>query len=263
MTRPLILTSAGVQPPLKWAGGKRWLIPYIANRLPPYQRLVEPFMGAMALTLGLAPKYALVNDINPHLVNFFRQVQNDLTFDLPFGHSEADYYAARDRFNQQINAGRVDTPEMANIFYYLNRTGFNGLCRFNGKGFFNVPFGRYSTIHYRTDFKDIAVVLREYQIECKDFTEIDYSVGDFIYIDPPYDTQFTSYSKIRFSWSDQIRTATFFAGLGLPLLASNQATPRIIDLYTNLGFHIETIAAPRRISSSGDRSDALEMLAWK
>lgn len=258
----LLAVRQPIQSPLKWAGGKRWLVPLLAPRLPKYRRFVEPCMGSMSVTLGLAPEAALVNDINPHLVNFYRQVQRGLHFDIPYGHDEAEYYAAREHFNAGIAAGEVATPEMAQLFYYLNRTGFNGLCRFNKSGLFNVPFGRYKTIKYREDFADITPALQSVQIEQGDFTNLPYRDGDFIFVDPPYDTPFTSYFEGGFDWAAQVRLAEFYAGLGLPVIITNQATDRIRELYADLGYRVETHPAPRRISSSGNRDDALEVLAW-
>lgn len=249
-------------PPLKWAGGKRWLLPQLAERLPKYERFVEPCMGSLSVTLGLAPDKALVNDINPHLTNFYQQIQKGLHFNLPYGHDEAEYYQARDRFNECIQGGQMATPEMAQLFYYLNRTGFNGLCRFNKSGLFNVPFGRYKSIRYRENFDDITEALRGVDIQQGDFSELAYRDGDFIFVDPPYDAPFTSYSAGGFDWSDQVRLAELYAQLGLPAVICNQATARAVDLYTDLGYRVETHEAPRRISSSGDRSEVLEVLAW-
>lgn len=250
-------------PPLKWAGGKRWLLPTLQGLLPPHTRLVEPFMGALSVTLGLDPKTALVNDANPHLVNFYRQVQRGLIMDIPYSHDEQDYYNARDEFNKNITSGDIWSPRMAMLFYYLNRTGFNGLCRFNRSGLFNVPFGRYKTIHYRQDFNDITKYLQSTDISCDDFAQLNYKDGDFIYADPPYDTPFTSYSSGGFDWNEQVRTAQFFACLSLPVVLSNQSTPRIIELYGDLGFELRFLDAPRRISSNGDRSHTQEVLAIK
>lgn len=219
-------------------------------------------MGALSVSLGIAPKVALVNDINPHLVNFYRQIQQGLKYNLPFGNSEVDYYVARDRFNLLIKLGEIETPEMAQLFYYLNRTGFNGLCRFNKSGLFNVPFGRYKSINYRDNFDDLTDSIINYQIMNLDFAELPYQAGDFIYVDPPYDTPFTAYSAGGFEWDIQVRLAEFYAKLNLPVLISNQATGRILELYGDLGYKMETISAPRRIASNGKRDDALEILAW-
>ncbi len=113
---------------------------------------MEPFCGGLAVTLGLLPARALLNDANPHLINFYRWLQKGLTADLDMENHERLFYRHRTRFNRLVADGREDTAEGAALFYYLNRTGFNGLCRFNNKGEFNVPFGRYARIGYTHDF---------------------------------------------------------------------------------------------------------------
>lgn len=254
-----------LSPPLKWAGGKRWALPLLGEILPlgNGRRLVEPCMGALSVTLGLRPAAALANDVNPHLVNFYQQIKAGLVFDLPYGHDENDYYAARGEFNAGISAGQIDTPRMAMLFYYLNRTGFNGLCRFNKSGLFNVPFGRYKSINYRSDFFDLQPALSAVEFSLGDFSTLPYKDGDVIYVDPPYDMTFTAYSSGGFSWDDQQRLAGFFAELGLPVAISNSSTERLCQLYGDLGFEVREIAAPRRISSDGSRQAAREILAVK
>ncbi len=135
--------STLLKPPLKWAGGKRWLVPVLKEIWEPYShcRLVEPCVGGMAVTLGLKPQRALLNDINVHLINFFRWLQQGLHIDLPMENDSQCYYKYRFRFNELAALGDICSLEAAQLFYYLNRTGFNGLCRFNSKGEFNVPFG--------------------------------------------------------------------------------------------------------------------------
>ena len=118
----------------------------------PRSRLVEPFCGGLAVTLGLRPERALLNDANPHLINFYRWLQKGLTADLKMENNERLFYRHRTRFNELVADGQEDTAEGAALFYYLNRTGFNGLCRFNSKGEFNVPFGKYARIGYTHDF---------------------------------------------------------------------------------------------------------------
>jgi DNA adenine methylase len=95
------------------------------------------------------------------------------------------------------------------------------------------------------------------------FSQIALCPDDFIYADPPYDVEFTQYSSEKFDWSDQVTLATWLARHTGPVIASNQATPRILDLYRGLGFSIIQLKAPRRISSSGDRTPAMEMLAFR
>ena len=253
------------KPPLKWAGGKRWLV----SQLKPIweanaeRRYVEPFCGGLAVVLGLEPQQALLNDVNPHLINFYRHVRNGLRMRLPMRNDEQLFYRHRERFNQLIRKGEAHTEEAAQLFYYLNRTCFNGLCRFNKGGDFNVPFGTYEAINYATDFSQYAAVFRQWTFSNRDVEALEFEPGDFIYADPPYDVEFTTYSAGGFSWDDQVRTAELLARHRGPVVISNQATKRIIELYESLGFELTFLDGPRRISCTGDRTAAREVLALK
>lgn len=253
-------------PPLKWAGGKRWLVPHILPHWQPHRRLVEPFCGGLAIALGLQPRRALLNDVNPHLINFYQELQRGLVSPLEFENDSDRFYYIRKSFNlwnATANAIKPHAPERAAAFYYLNRTGFNGLCRFNRNGEFNVPFGRYKTINYVHDFTHYQPVLEPWRFTCGDFEGIAIAPDDFIYADPPYDVPFRQYSAGGFSWADQVRLAEWLAQHPGPVIASNQATDRILDLYRSHGFEVNTLPAPRRISCNGDRTPAMEMLAMK
>jgi DNA adenine methylase len=149
------------------------------------------------------------------------------------------------------------------LFYYLNRTGFNGLCRFNSDGEFNVPFGRHSRINYVRDFSEYTEAFRGYTFIHADCEDVPLQRDDFVYADPPYDVDFTAYAKDVFTWEDQVRTATWLAAHPGPVILSNQATSRIVTLYRRLGFKLRFLMAPRLISCNGDRSPAREVLATK
>jgi DNA adenine methylase len=252
-------------PPLKWAGGKRWQVPLLRPLWEPHRRrrLVEPFCGGLAVALGLQPERALLNDRNPHLINFYRRLQRGLTITIPMRNERAAYYRHRDRFNALIDAGAADTAEAAALFYYLNRTGYNGLCRFNRRGRFNVPFGRYARIRYTRDFTAYAGALAGWTFRHGDLAAVPVEPDDFIYADPPYDVQFTAYAAGRFDWDDQERTAALLARHPGPVVLVNQATPRIMQLYRLLGFKVHTVQAPRRISCTGDRRPAREVVATR
>ena len=254
-----------LKPPLKWAGGKRWLVSHLrpiweenADR-----RYVEPFCGGLAVVLGLQPKHALLNDINSHLINFYRQMQKGLQMRVQMRNDEALFYRHRERFNRLIQKGKAQTEEAAQLFYYLNRTCFNGLCRFNKSGDFNVPFGTYKAINYAKDFSNYASVFRQWKFTNKDIEALELKDDDFVYADPPYDVEFTTYSAGGFSWDDQVRTAKRLAAHPGPVVISNQATARIIELYEDHGFELSYLDAPRRISCTGDRTAAREVLAVK
>ena len=155
------------------------------------------------------------------------------------------------------------TEEAALLFYYLNRTAYNGLCRFNSRGEFNVPFGRYKTINYATNFVEYKAMLASWRFMSGDFSTIPLADADFIYADPPYDVEFTTYSAGGFSWEDQVRAATFLAEHSGPVVLVNQATRRIKELYRDLGYKLRFLDAPRRISCTGDRTPAREVLATR
>lgn len=252
-------------PPLKWAGGKRWQLPHVqplweANDA---ARLVEPFCGGLAIALGLAPDRALLNDINFHVVNFYRWVQRGLCVNTMLINSADAYYACRTRFNDLLATGQTDSAEAAVLFYYLNRTGYNGLCRFNRSGEFNVPFGRYARLTYRNDFDEYRGILRGWTFTSMDFEELELLENDFVYADPPYDVEFTHYSQQRFGWQHQVRLAQWLTLHRGPVVLANQATSRVVHLYRELGYHVSLLKAPRRISCTGDRAPADEVLATR
>ncbi|HLH75960.1 MAG TPA: Dam family site-specific DNA-(adenine-N6)-methyltransferase [Candidatus Binataceae bacterium] len=259
--------TIAVRPPLKWAGGKRWLAPHLAEIWTAHQhrRLVEPFCGGLAVALSLRPERALLNDINPHAVHFYSWLKRGLKVDckLEFANREALFYEHRSRFNQLISHGGAASAEAAALFYYLNRTCYNGLCRFNSSGHFNVPFGRYKSINYKRDFSSYRCILANWQFSTGDFEQVSVEPDDFLYADPPYDVEFRSYSKEGFGWDDQVRLARWLSKHRGPTVLSNQATDRILRLYAELGFKLRVIDAPRMINCTGDRSPAKEVLATR
>jgi len=248
-------------PFLKYAGGKTWLSPKLAGMYELYRDThtwVEPFCGGLGATLGVMPKRAILGDVNLHLINLYRQIENGLENESFFDITEEGYYQTRKRFNSyQFSA--ID-------FYYLNRIGYRGLCRTNASGGFNTPYGHYKKPKLDHDFS-----LYQKAFDGWDFFNFKFSdtlnlylipASSFIYADPPYDGGFTGYSG-AFDWDNQVQLAETLATLDCPVIASNKATDRIIALYKSLGFAIEYVEAPRRIACNGDRKPVTEMLATK
>jgi DNA adenine methylase len=207
------------------------------------------------------PSHALLNDANPHLINFYRWLHQGLRATVRMAHEERLFYRNRARFNELLRNGRADSSEAAGLFYYLNRSGYNGLCRFNRQGEFNVPFGQYKSVAYVRDFSDYSARFADWTFSVGDFEQIPLRPTDFIYADPPYDVEFTQYAQGGFSWADQVRAAEFLARHPGPVVLVNQATPRIKDLYSALGYTLDYLDAPRRISCNGDRKPAREVIA--
>ena len=250
---------------MKWAGGKRWLVPHLRPLWKKHQkrRLIEPFCGGLAVALGLLPQEALLNDINDHAVNFYRQLKKGMKVSWSMSNDEESYYQCREKFNELIEGEKGNTKEAAELFYYLNRTGYNGLCRFNRKGEFNVPFGRYTNLNYTRDFGPYKEVFSKWTFKCGDFEKISLQKDDLIYADPPYDVDFTQYSKEGFNWDDQVRLAQWLSCHKGPVVLSNQATERVLKLYKKLGFELQLLDAPRMISCTGDRTRSQEVLATR
>jgi DNA adenine methylase len=162
-----------------------------------------------------------------------------------------------------LRIGQQDSAEAAALFYYLNRTGFNGLCRFNRRGEFNVPFGRYRRINYKRDFGAYKEHFSSWRFTSGDFERVQVRPDDFVYADPPYDVPFTQYAKEVFGWEEQKRTAEWLSRHPGPVVLSNQATEQIIGLYKKMGYKLRFVDAPRRISCTGDRSPAKEVIALR
>jgi DNA adenine methylase len=217
----------------------------------------------LAAALALEPRQAALNDLNPHLINFYVQVQRDLKIRIEMRNDEQLFYRHRARFNELVGKGKSQSSEAAQLFYFLNRTCFNGLCRFNRSGDFNVPFGRHKTINYAKTFSGLRAAIRDWTFLSTDAVVLQIEPDDFVYADPPYDVEFTTYSAGGFSWTDQVRIAEWLAGHRGPVVLSNQATNRIVKLYRKLGFALRFLDGPRRISCNGDRSTAREVLATR
>lgn len=201
-------------------------------------RFVDPFCGSLAVPFFIIPEKAWINDANKYIINFYKEVINNPIFP-EINRNEEEYYSKRKEFNKLINLGISEGREVAELFYYLNRFGYNGLIRFNQKGEFNTPFGVAKS--YKTDFSEEAELLKSWKI-----TDLDYSCvikncneQDFIFADPPYDDQFNAYLKAGFPWEEQVKLANLLAESNLPVVTTNNPTKRIMDLYTSLGFQVE------------------------
>lgn len=260
-----------LSPLLKWAGGKTWLAPLLREIYEPYRdrTWVEPFVGGMGATLGVMPERAILNDANPQLINLYQQVQSGkLTQDcINFENTREAFLINRQELNARHTLrGKYHLPYShidAALFLYLCRTCFNGLSRFNKKGEFNVNFGSYKNPKLVHDFAAYRQVFSQWQFTCGDFVRLAIAPNSFIYLDPPYDCQFTTYSSGGFSWTDQQLLIDWADTLDCPIVVSNAATDRVISLYENNGFELFFLDAPRRISCNGDRKPVKEVLAFK
>lgn len=267
-----------MKPFLKWAGGKQRLAPHILRLLPPGTRLIEPFVGSAALFLASEHRRALLGDANADLIAVYQALQAEgerFIADCAalFG-AEANtrvcYDARRDAFNRSR-----DLAERARLFVYLNKHCYNGLCRYNSRGAFNVPFGRYARPGFpAAEMSAFLQRLRasdEVRFVHAPFTELMAAAGpgDVLYCDPPYvplspTARFTAYSASPFGGAEQLELAAHAAALasrGVPVLISNHDTPATRALYAGAA-RIESLQVRRHISRDGaTRGSAAELLA--
>ena len=256
---------------LKWAGGKRQLLPELVPRCPAqFGSYYEPFMGSAALFFALRSEGRLarahLSDANPHLAQVYQALADDVDAviaELKTHPYDKDHY-------YEVRAWDVDTlspAARAARFLYINRAGFNGLYRENRKGQCNVPFGRYTNprICNEETLRAAATALRGVSLRQVDFEAAvaRAKAGDFVYFDPPYvplspTASFTSYSRGGFDEPEQRRLAALFsrlAGRGVQVLLSNSDAPLVHELY---GEHrIERVSVRRAINSKADRRGAI------
>lgn len=259
-----------MNPYLKWAGGKRTIVPAIRTLFERSgcTRLVEPFCGALSISLGVRPQEALVCDANKALINLHKTIQIDPLFsDYKALNNKEDFLRLRNRFNELVDA-ETYTKETAEIFHYLNRTCFNGLWRVNkSKGHFNVGFGKYKKPLLITDFSEYQEVMSNWEICHKDYKVVIPSLtqSDFALIDPPYDgdKMFVGYTEGGFTWSDQVLVGHAAANTEAKCVITNSDTQRLRALYKEMGFLVYQHTMPRMISCNGERQRAKELIAFK
>jgi len=280
--------DALVKPYLKWAGGKRQLLPQIKEYLPKKlsdMRYYEPFIGAGALFFEIQPRRAVINDINEQLIVTYDVIRNnvddliEVLAEHKAHHGEEHYYNVREQDRDVESFAKLNPVQKAARIIYLNKTCYNGLYRVNSQGLFNVPYGRYANpaIYDEPILRGISRYLNsvDVKIHCGDFADVVKKAGkgSFIYFDPPYhspnNTNFTGYQVGGFNDDEQRRLQTVFCertDAGAKCLLSNSDTGFIRELYSDERFEIVTVRAKRVINSdSAGRGEVGEVLIknWK
>lgn len=263
------------RPFLKWAGGKTKLVPIIRGLVPAEaKRLIEPFVGSGAVALNLDLPAAILADRNADLMGLYRELKRGgkrfiarcAELFTPEANSAEVYYARRAEFN-----ATKDRRRKAALFVYLNRHGYNGLCRYNSRGGFNVPFGRYVA----PGFPGVALSafhqrLAGCQLEAADFRPILAAAGpgDFVYCDPPYvpasnTANFTAYSRTAFGPAEQAALAAAgraAAQRGACVVISNHDNPTTRELYADADERHELLVGRRISCRPGGRTAVPELI---
>lgn len=276
------MSSPIVKPFLKWAGGKRQLLPEIRQNMPKkYNKYYEVFVGGGALLFDLQPKEAVINDSNGELINCYQVIRNhphELIEALKQHKNDKDYFYKIRELDRHIKEyAKLSNIDKASRIIYLNKTCYNGLFRVNSRRQFNVPYGRYK----RPDIVNEAVIravskyLNENNIEIlnTDFSEALSTAkkGDFIYLDPPYDpisetASFTSYDVNGFDRKEQKRLKDWVDILhdkGCKILLSNSYTQFIDELYDNQYYNKQKISAIRAINSKANKRGKINEILIK
>ena len=267
------------KPFVKWAGGKRQVINELLKYVPDeFDTYYEPFVGGGALLFELSPKKAVINDSNEELMNVYNVLCNEEKFkkmcnllnSYETKHNEEFYYNIRNKDRSKTAFNRLSDYTRAARTIYLNKACFNGLYRVNSKNEFNVPFGKKTHVNTYEGSNLITVsnylTMNDVKILSVDFEEAvkDAKKGDFVYFDPPYDSDtksFTSYTETGFDKSEQTRLARVFKELdkkGVYVMLSNHSTVLVNELYK--GYHIYTIEAKRNINANGKKRGKVEEL---
>lgn len=270
-------TQSAAVPMLKWAGGKRQLLPEIGKHISAdfAGRYFEPFLGGGAvffdLTTTMAPT-SYLGDANAELITTYTAVRDDVEAVIAAlraharQHSEEHYYAVR---AQTVRSAASVAARMI----YLNRTCFNGLYRVNKAGKFNVPFGKYAnpTVCDEDNLRACSRVLKYAELACADFASVLAVArsGDLVYLDPPHvpvseTGDFTAYTAAGFGVADQERlvgVARRLKETGVQVLLSNADLPAVRKLYD--GFEMRSVKARRNINSKGGKRGTVgELLIW-
>jgi len=273
-------------PFVKWAGGKRQLLPRIDELIPvSFSRYFEPFLGGGSVFFSLTRKVikfdVYLSDINDELINAYKVVESRVeelievlkVYKIEYQRSpETFYYQLRDSPEYAFSG---DYVKWAARFITLNRTCFNGLYRKNKQDKFNAPWGRYKnpTICNSDNLRKVSLSLRQcgVKINIGDYKDLllEARNGDFIYLDPPYyptseTASFTGYTKYGFTAKDHEELGDTFKKLdkkGCMVLLSNSDTPFIRELYSDYADNTIEIDVLRCINSNATkRSGHRELL---
>ena len=273
------MSNSSVAPFVKWAGGKRQLLPQIKERMPEkYNSYFEPFVGGGAVIFELLPTNALINDINKALINAYRQICNAPEAFLAavkqldeamWEDGKKYYYSLREHYNDKLMKAEYDV-ELAALFVFINKHCFNGLYRVNGKGLFNVPYNnsRRTSVD-ESIIMEVSRYLQGITIMDGDFEEACEGAGqgDFVFIDSPCaplnPTSFESYTKEGFDIESHRRLSNLFDKLtnrGCYCMLTNHNTELINELYSGKGYRRDVVSVKRMINSDASKRVGEEII---
>jgi DNA adenine methylase len=257
---------------LKWAGGKSKLLDKILPHLDGYTTLIEPFCGSGVVWMNSNHKTKIVGDINSDLINLFKFIQNEGKSFIDFTESFfansnnlEKYTEYRDKFNST-----KDLREKSALFIYLNRHCYNGLWRYNLKGFFNVPFFKHKTIYFpKEEMMSAHTQSENVTFYCADFEELFKIANEncIIYCDPPFDVVpsnkrrndggYVAYGKNKFDKEEQVKLSNYVENSKCKVVVSNSDTQFIREIYAGFKFYELSV---RRFMACKEKNKMGELL---
>ncbi|WEV37465.1 DNA adenine methylase [Lactobacillus sp. ESL0677] len=267
--------QVALRPITKWVGGKRQLLPKLHSLMPSSYDIdsntyFEPFLGGGAMLFSLAPKKAVINDLNADLINLYRVVRDEPEELLKLlkehqANNSKEYYLKVRAEDRNENFSNLTKVEKAARLLYMLKVDFNGMYRVNSKGQFNVPYGRYKNPKI-ADYENIMTVSEYLSKKGVEIYQENYSEavqkaekGDLVYFDPPYiplseTANFTSYTSEGFNNKDQEQLRDLFFKLsnsGVNVMLSNSDTPKTREMYAKANIH--EVQANRAINSNAKK----------
>jgi len=252
---------------LKWAGGKYSVLDEVLAMLPAGDRLIEPFVGSGTVFINAGFKRNLLGDVNPDLINLFNQLQGNpdavikTAYQLERGCISGK---AHDAIRTEFNGREAHAVRHAALFLALMRTSYNGLCRYNQKGLFNVGWNKKGEANYfpMDELAHFTGMQKEMTFMCAGFEDViaQAGEGDVVFCDPPYEplpdeAGFTAYSGTSFTFADQVRLVESLVvarDRGAKVVITNSSAPAILHLYISNGFRIAPLATRRSVSCKSE-----------
>ncbi|XAG95378.1 DNA methyltransferase [Erwinia phage MIF8] len=257
---------------LTWPGGKFTQLAQILPVLPKAERLIEPFVGGGSVFLNAGIQSVMINDVNPDLTNLYNVIKHHGTKFIDDAEmlckaitSKTMYDSLRERFNTR----EYSNYSMAVFFLVLNRTCFNGMCRYIQSREFNVPWGKDPEVYFpRAELESFMASVHKLEIFSTDFASVMMlaRAGDVVFCDPPYEPMpgkegFTTYSGKKFTFADQVRlveAAVKIKPRGVSTVITNSSAPSIIKLYEDNGFKIQPLIARRSVAAKAESRGNVE-----
>lgn len=257
---------------IKYPGSKKWLVPFMAElaNIIPIQSYSELFLGSGVVALNMPSSInKFVGDICPNLINFHIGVRHGHQMsNLPAATPES-YEQARNQFNNIVDTRTHIinyNQRLYELYYYINKVGYNGLMRYNKKGHINTPMGSYRGRLPEPDITHAQQSMVDWSIFNSTYESIPVYINSLVYVDPPYYNTFTNYSSNGFTWDDQVKLVRYLSAMDdtTRIIASNSNEDRIRELYKQYDFTIMEVKVTRTIScKSEDRKKVKELLMFR